>query len=113
MNTTTEMSTACLQLGSVYCLAMRLPGTYLRMKVRPPMKLTRVVLGSVLLPACVTLVGCSATPSGEEPARAGSTGTGSAGHFGSGGSGNNPSGGSANPSGGFGNNPSGGFGNNP
>ncbi|HEY0468301.1 MAG TPA: hypothetical protein VGC79_29090, partial [Polyangiaceae bacterium] len=93
---------------------MLVPGTYLRMKVRPPMKLARIVLGSILLPACVTLVGCSATPDGDAPARAGSTGSGSAGHVGSGGSGSNPSGGSgSNPSGGSGSGPSGGSGSNP
>ncbi|HET7540334.1 MAG TPA: glycoside hydrolase family 11 protein [Polyangiaceae bacterium] len=83
------------------------------MKVRPSMKLARTVLGPILLPASVFLVGCGATPTGETHGGSGSTGSG--GHTSpSGGSGNNPSAGSSsNPSGGSGNGSFGGAGNNP
>ena len=84
------------------------------MKVRPSMKLARNVLGSILLPACVTLVGCGATPTSDETAGgAGRTGAGTGGHSaGSGGSGNTSNGGSGNSSfGGAGNTSNGGSGN--
>ena len=90
------------------------------------MKLARNVLGSILLPACVTLVGCSAASTSDEPARGGtpsvgmggrpaaSGGPGSSGGSGSGsfgGSGSGPSGGSGSGSfGGSGSGSSGGSG---
>lgn len=96
------------------------------------MKLARIVLGSAILPACITLLGCSSTPEGEPPASAGAgghtttSGGGSGNSPSNGGAGNSPSmgglgsgpstGGSGNgPStGGSGNGPStGGFGNSP
>ncbi len=59
------------------------------------MKLARIVLGSALLPACVTLLGCSSTPGGDDAA--GTAGAASAGRpAGNGGSGTGSSGGAGN-----------------
>jgi endo-1,4-beta-xylanase len=75
------------------------------MEVRPAMKLVHMTFQSVLLPACMALVACSASSTTDTPGSGGTMGMGSGGHpAGNGGSINQPSGGSGNsPNGGTGN----------
>ncbi|MET0791049.1 MAG: glycoside hydrolase family 11 protein [Polyangiaceae bacterium] len=75
------------------------------------MKLARIVLGSALLPACLTLVGCSSTPEGDGPG-AGAPGTaGAAGRTSTGSAGSSPNGGlGGSPNNGPGGSPNGGSG---